>query len=280
MEESKKEELEVVQNSELTETDENGVTEIIRNAKSDAGLLKKAKRAYLIAAGLSIFLLIATVPLLLFWAGNKLSDAAVNSAKKAEEAYSTTKTDTANAIITPAYQVAYQRAEKENHVANEVSIVVDSLQLKSDLRVLEVYDVEYSIHTADSNEAKIDSWLMIPGKGAFTVDMKAAEFIIDEERDYVLVRVPRPELKNCGIIYEEVKKLLYENGGCKEDPDFGEEQARNQLEEGFLLIQERLCSDPMFYNSAENAARNIITSMVKALNLDVKNLTVDVEFIR
>jgi len=279
LDENKKEELEIVQNNEITVAGETGMAETMRNAKTDFETIKKVKRSYLIAGIVSIFLIIAAVPLLLFWAGNKLSDAAENGAKAADAAYNVAKADTVNAIITPAYQAAYQRAEKENHVANEVSIVVDSLQLKSDLRVLEVYDVEYSIHTADSNEAKIDSWLMIPGKGAFTVDMKAAEFIIDDERDYVMVRVPRPELKNCGIIYEEVKKLLYENGGCNEDPKFGEEQARKQLEEGYLLIQDRLCSDPMFYNSAENAARNIITSMVKALNVDVKNLTVDVEFI-
>jgi len=280
LDENKKEELEVVKSDVVVVTEETGVEEITNNAKKDIERIKNVKRTYIVAGVLSIFLLIAAIPLLAFWVRNKISNAAVNAAKAADAAYTTAKADKVNAIITPAYQAAYQREEKANHVSNDVSIIVDSLQLQSELKVLDVYDVEYSIEPAESSKEKIESWLMIPGKGTFTVDMKAAEFIIDEERDYVLVRVPRPELKNCTIIYEEVKKLLYENGGCNEDPKYGEEQARAQLEAGYLLIQERLCSDTMFYNSAESAARNVITSLVKALNVEVKELTVEVEFVK
>lgn len=68
-----------------------------------------------------------------------------------------------------------------------------------DLLLLQADHVEYVIESKKDNDDGIEVWMEFYGDGIFTVDMKASEFIIDYDRQYVLVRVPRPELTNCRI---------------------------------------------------------------------------------
>lgn len=69
------------------------------------------------------------------------------------------------------------------------------------------------------------------GDGVFTVDMKASEFIIDYERQYVLVRVPRPELTNCRIT--QANQLFWQNGICNKSISVGIDKAVNMRNEGY-----------------------------------------------
>ena len=121
----------------------------------------------------------------------------------------------------------------------------------------------------------------MPGEGVFVVDMAAGEYIVDNERRYVHIRVPYPELTNIYIDYENVKSLLFKNGIFfynNEDYDTGEELAKKQLDIASVLIKKEFISNQKFYLSAQDAAKTSIEALVRQLNFDVEDLSVEVEF--
>ena len=180
------------------------------------------------------------------------------------------------------YQEAYVRyqsaAEEKYHVSNRVSIYIENLQEEQKLEVLRVNDVEFIIENKEDNKENIISWLEVPGEGTFVVDLKAGEYIIDEERASVLVRVPYPELTNVKIDYANVQKILFQNDIFDDSIKIGEELAKSQLDKADALIRKEFASNENFYLNAQQAARHTIEGMVKQLNPDVSGLTVDVEF--
>lgn len=181
-----------------------------------------------------------------------------------------------------AYQEAYvhyqSAAEEKYHVRNRVSIYIGNLQEEQKLEVLKVNDVEFIIENKEDNKENIISWLEVPGEGTFVVDLKAGEYIVDEERASVLVRVPYPELTNVKIDYANVQKILFQNDIFNDSIKIGEELAKNQLDKADALIRKEFASNENFYLNAQQAARHTIEGMVKQLNPDVSGLTVDVEF--
>jgi hypothetical protein len=176
------------------------------------------------------------------------------------------------------YKGYFDAAEKEYHVRNEVSIYIGDLKEEEKLEVLKVRDVEFIIEDKGDNSGNMVSWLEVPGEGTFVVDIKASEFIIDNERHYVLVRVPYPELTNVMIDYAKVNKLLFKdklfNGNYRE----GEELAKQQLNKADLLIKKEFKSNQNFFLSAQEAEKSMICNLVKQLNPDVPGLTVIVEY--
>ncbi len=203
----------------------------------------------------------------------------VKKYKQAEEdARKEAKSATEQRVKEEREQEAKQKAKEEYKVTNKVTISVDSLRNEAKLEVLEVYDEEYVIENEKSNKNGIESWLKVPGKGVYTVDLAASEFIVDNERQSVFVRVPEPQLENYTIIYKEVEQLLFENGGFNESIAVGEEVAKQQLMAGYMQIGKTLGRDPSFYQSAERSAEWIITELIKSFNAGVENLTVEVEF--
>ena len=161
---------------------------------------------------------------------------------------------------------------------NRVSIYIGNLQEEQKLEVLKVNDVEFIIENKEDNKENIISWLEVPGEGTFVVDLKAGEYIVDEERASVLVRVPYPELTNVKIDYANVQKILFQNDIFNDSIKIGEELAKNQLDKADALIRKEFASNENFYLNAQQAARHTIEGMVKQLNPDVSGLTVDVEF--
>ena len=124
------------------------------------------------------------------------------------------------------------------------------------------------------------SWLEVPGYGVFTVDLQSAEFIIDNERGYVLIRLPYPELSEFTIDYENVEVLNFEDSGIfKNSAKVGEDLARKQLQSAELTMRQSVNSNQKYYQAAENDATNILLNLVKQLNPQIENLVVDVEFI-
>lgn len=181
-----------------------------------------------------------------------------------------------------AYQEAYVRyqsaAEEKYHVRNRVSIYIGNLQEEQKLEVLKVNDVEFIIENKEDNKENIISWLEVPGEGTFVVDLKAGEYIVDEERASVLVRVPYPELTNVKIDYANVQKILFQNDIFDDSIKIGEELAKNQLDIADALIRKEFASNENFYLNAQHAARHTIEGVIKQLNPDVPGLTVEVEF--
>lgn len=188
-----------------------------------------------------------------------------------------------NAEKDNTYQSFYDRyfakAEEAYHVSNEVAISISDLQKKNDLEVLQVSDVEYIIEDKQDNRKGITAWLEVPGEGTYVVNLQAAEFIVDNARGHVLVRLPYPELTNISIDYANVKKLMFKNDLLNESYSIGEELARKQLNSADALIKKELAANQYFYKSAQNAAESMIKGLVKKLNPALDNLQVEVEFI-
>lgn len=224
-----------------------------------------------------VFLILATVFLgagIVVLRSKIINSGASALSKSYTDAYNNEK-DTAH---NDAYNKAFDRAEKASHTANSVNIAIENLKEYSNLEVLNVIDTEYIIYEKDDNEHGITSWLEIPGNGTYTVNLKAAEFIIDSVRKHVLVRAPRPEITNITIDYKNVNELLFKNDLLNDSYAVGEDLARDQLSQADLLIKKEFASNQHFYQSAENAAVLSIECLVKELNQAVPDLTVDVEF--
>lgn len=174
------------------------------------------------------------------------------------------------------YQTAFEISEKQNHVSNYAVINIENVQEISRLEVLEVWDTEFVIKDADK-ESKITSWLEVQGRGVFTVDLTMGEFITDTERQYVLVRVPKPALTNCTL--EKTGKQFWKNstvfnGSIAE----GVYLSQDQLGEGQRLLEDSMKQSRRFYESARDSAVSMIKSLVKQWNPNLPDLQVEVEF--
>lgn len=175
------------------------------------------------------------------------------------------------------YQWAFEQAERENHVMNMVSISLEGIQETSKLEVLRVSDTEYVIEKAESNAQKIESWIRIDGTGIFTVDLSLGEFITDSEQKYVLARVPAPVLSD---VKNNVPQLIFSrNDFWNESYEAGEDLTREQIAKGEAALRNKMTTNQFFRESADQAAKHFISSIIKKLNPDIPDLTVDVEFL-
>ena len=202
----------------------------------------------------------------------------MNAGKKAmNSAYEAAKLSASDTVYSEFYDSSFQRAEEKHHVSNEVVITVDNISETADLQVLEVSDVQYVIHDKSDNKENITSWLEVPGKGVFTVDLTSAEFTVDTERSFVRVRVPEPVV-TCSVDYSGVKQLNFRNDILDESYKVGEDMARDDISEGLALIRRNLADNSQFTGTAEKSARSIISSLVKNSNPEVADIEVQVEF--
>ncbi|MCH5194548.1 MAG: DUF4230 domain-containing protein [Oscillospiraceae bacterium] len=200
-----------------------------------------------------------------------LSEAAGNQFRDAKTAMS-------EEVYNGFYRASFDLAEERHHTKNSVSINIGSINEEANLEVLEVSDVEFIVMGEEDNDNNITAWLEVPGKGIFTVNMEIGEFLIDNERHNVTVRIPNPELTNFSVDYKNVKKILFKNDIFNDSISVGEDIARNEINEGYNKIKDKLKSDPDFYKSAEDSATAIITNLVLALNPDIPDLNVTIEF--
>lgn len=162
-------------------------------------------------------------------------------------------------------------------MSNDVSIEVASIREEANLEVLKVSDVEYVIESKDDNENGIEVWMEFYGDGVYTVDMKASEFIIDSDRQYVLVRVPRPELTNCRIT--QANQLFWQNGVFNKSVSVGTDLAVEMRNAGYSKLNNYMKSNAQFYKSAKSSAQTVIADLVKGLNSELTDLVVEVEFV-
>ena len=203
-----------------------------------------------------------------------ISNSIRRGAEAANEAYDKSKQNAADEAYHKFYQTAFDSAERKYHVANRATIEVEAVREKADLEVLRVSDVEYVIKNTGNTEA----WAEYFGEGVYTVDMRESEFIIDSERQYVLVRVPRPVITNCRITKSNT--LFLESTGFRNGNDAaGVALAEGMRIEGYSMLSNYMKSDTEFYKSAKNSAEIAIESLVKGLNPDLQDLEVDVEFV-
>lgn len=192
------------------------------------------------------------------------------------------------------YDMSYSSAEKAHHVSNNVSITIGNLKEQQKLEVLKVSDVAYETPEPKDQgwvdaliasvtgifDADGESWLEIPGNGVFTVNLRAGEFIIDEERQNVLIRVPNPELTEYAIDYKNVELLLFEAGGAfKNSVKYGVDKAMEQLQSAELTMMQNVNNNQEFYKRARESTKRILVNLVQQLNPQLPDLVVEVEFV-
>ena len=174
------------------------------------------------------------------------------------------------------YDAVFQEAEHNHHVSNRVEISVANLQEEEKLEVIKANDVEFITENRDNNTGHVTVWLEVEGEGTFVTDLKAAEFNVDNERQYVLARIPKPELSNVKI-NNTTRRLLADgllNGSYSEGVDL----ALKQRNEALLQIQKSLLSNQYIYDNAKKVSVSMIRNLIKQLNPDVPQLQVEVEF--
>ena len=244
-------------------------------AKKAARIMSAHKnRKERISTGICSVLMTVFVVASIIVSHNTLIDGAAAVSDGYESAFASEKEASYQAL----YNKYYDKAEADHHVANRASIYIGNIREIEKLEVLKVRDVEFVVNNSDDNSGNIISWLEVPGEGTFVVDLSAAEFVVDNERSHVSVRLPHPELTNVVIDYSNVKKLVFINDMLNDSYQVGEALARKQLGEGDLLIKKEFAANEYFYLNAEASAISSIQYIIRALNPAVAELTVDVEF--
>lgn len=192
--------------------------------------------------------------------------------------YSAAKDETYNQY----HDIAFQYSEAKYHVSNEVTISIHAVKEKSALEVLRVSDVVYIISDSEDTKSGTTAWLKVPGTGVFTVNLTAAEYVIDNDRHSVLVRVPQPELdsNNIAIDAEKIEVLHFSEKVWSVDSSMrsGEELIRNQLSEAMQRIQEDFEANEQYSKLAQASAEAMIKALIKGINPDIADLEVRVEF--
>lgn len=246
----------------------------VKKTKKKTFFQSLSKR-WLVASVFPILLAVVAFFLCLYFVTETVSIGA-NSAKDAYEAAKNTKSQE---VYQSFYDTAYESAEEAFHLSNQVSITLGDIRETAALEVLSVSAVGYSVQDkADNNAAT--SWLKVTGTGTFTVNLQAGEFIVDDERQYVLVRVPKPVL--TGFSTSDTEPMLFEDGSFmgffNGDNSKGADLALAQVKEAALDARLSIISNQRFYQSAETSAELMIENLVRALNQDVEDLTVEIEF--
>lgn len=222
-----------------------------------------------------------------------LVDAVAVSVGTAVNSFRDKVSETSEEISKKFYQFSYEYAEKKTHVSNRATIELGDIQMQSNLQVLQVSDVYYEIFPKEKRDLlgdlinfipdlfkeDVTLWMEVPCEGIFTVNLETAEFITDPENSYVLVRLFEPEMTNFGILYDQIQFWHYEKGGVFNDnAKFGADKARELLKDADLQMKQKLKNDPERFTKAKESTRIFLTSLIKELNPDFENLTVDIEF--
>lgn len=212
-------------------------------------------------------------------------------ANAVDTAFTPAMEEASQKIYQQFYNTAYEMAEEAHHTSNRVSISIGNLRETQKLEVLAVSEVSYQAEKQEEQggiaeaitgflNKESNSWLEVPGSGVFTVNLQAGEFIVDEVRQTVLIRIPGPELTNFTLDYENVEVLYFDEGGVlKNSAKYGVDKAMKQLQNAELELIQEVSNNQELYNRARAATENMLTQLVRQLNPHLLNLTVEVEFL-
>ena len=232
----------------------------------------KAKRsAKFSVIGVSV-LLIGIIAALLYFSASRGSAAV-------RDAFERTKEEVAGMAYQKFYETSYNAAEHDYHVKNRAIITLSGIRETAELEVLSVSDIVYMIKNKnDIFDTRL--WLEVPGTGVFTVNLAAGEFLVDNERRSVYVRLPKPDLStdNITIDHTNVKVLNLDSSAIASSVRDGEQLAQQQLNEALTQIREDIKSNLEYYEYAEESARSLLETWIRAVNKDVEDLTVEIEF--
>ncbi len=219
------------------------------------------------------------IPVLLLIAAIRFSFAFDTAAQNCKSAYNQSQSNAADAVYQAFYDKSYAFAEQRHHLTNHVDIVVESLKEEASLEVLSVTDSEVNIQKADKSNGNVESWLQVTGTGIFTVDLAQADFIADNDRQFVLVKLPKPQFSRFHLDSEEQKLLVNKNGFWKNGSyQEGYKISDSQRSECETLIKNHIRKTPRYFSAAKTSATRIVTDLIQSLNPDMPDLQICVEF--
>ncbi len=215
---------------------------------------------------------------------NRFTQTVSAGAGAAQTAYHTSKDLEQQRIYTEYYEKSRAAAEKKYHTSNRAVISIDKVRESAELEVLQVQATGYSIEDKKDNHAAT-SWIKVTGKGIFTVNLAAGEYLIDQERHSVVIRIPKPQLTHFSP--ENTEKMVYEDGALNPIPEIsflngsagkGTDLAQRQISDASMDAKASITSNQRFCQSAEVSAEKMISNFVKEINKDIPDLMVTIEF--
>lgn len=162
--------------------------------------------------------------------------------------------------------------EERYHTSNELSITIEAIKKQGLLNVLEVKDIYYYI--GSENNKKSEAWYKFIGTAQYVVNMNFAEIIVDETRNHIFIRVPKPILQNGISIKTE--QYHFEKHFFESVAD-GVEIAREAELKGREELENSIKNNSKHYEYAESAAKEKIIELAKDFNPHIE-VKVEVEF--
>ena len=185
---------------------------------------------------------------------------------------------------------ATKEAVKED-TKNHFYDVAFELSESAHLEVLNVFLTDYQIWPEQDSSGGIldvvtdplmgdaEAWIRFNGIGTFTVDLQNTEFILDEQRQTVLIRVPSPVMDQV-LIQQDNDDVLYTSdaGLFNNSSDTGNQLILSMTQKAQQNMTAKARSNPEYYAQAKASAEKAITQLIKNLNPNLSDLTVEVEF--
>ena len=191
----------------------------------------------------------------------------------AKEAYDTAKNSADNQAYNDTKSKIIDAGKDRYKVTNDVSITIGEIKSKGDLSVLEFSDVHYYTSGTDSL-FKQDVCYKISGTAKYLVNMRLSEIIVDQERKYVLIRIPEPVFSE-NIDYE-TERFYVEDSIFKSISD-GAKISQDVEKNAYPELQRKLRSNTKYFEYAKINAKETLIEEVKKYNPNLE-IEVEVEF--
>lgn len=209
------------------------------------------------------------VSVFLMWQGIK------KSSDSAKESFDVAFEKEKNEAYQLIYDHAFNRAEEKYHVTGRGTISVSGMRELETLEVMSVMNDEFIVLVQEDGDR--EAWYEATAEGVFTIDLSTAEYIVDNERQYVIVRSPRPILTNVQVsntecIFETSKGLLH-HGYTTGVQDAIEVENRVRAK-----MQEEININFYLQEQVEKRAVTALQDLVKQFNPNVEDIHADVEF--
>lgn len=213
-----------------------------------------------------------------------VNDTINNGATNALSEFEAAKQNAIDSTSQSYYDFFYNRGKSQYHVTGDVVLKVDGVQEISKLEVLYVSDVDYYISDEEHVRNNIGAtiWLKYYGYGVYTVDMQLADYVLDGEHNYILVRVPNPEFSDFRLS-EEIKILSIDGNKSfipweKNKSSEVSSLLLNAREEVHMNLEEKMSYNQSDFNAAKKQAEDSIKKIIKDINSDNPELIVEVDF--
>lgn len=190
------------------------------------------------------------------------------------------------------YNAVFELSESAHHLSNDITIQIQGITEIRNLEVLNVFLTDYQVWPEQETSGGVldivvdpligdaEAWIRFDGIGIFTVSLQNADFILEEQRKSVLVRVPSPVMERVLIQQDEDDVLYTSDAGLFNNAsDTGQQLVLSLTQKAQQDMTAKARSNPEYYAQAKASAEKTITQLIKNLNPDLPDLTVEVEFI-